>query len=238
MHQRQTTLLQGLVREYIRSAEPVSSSHLGDVLALSVSSATIRNDLRFLEAEGYVYQPHTSAGRIPTDRGYRHFVDRLIADLRPNLKKRQAIARQFQKIQTEYPTLERATAKFLARLSHAVAVSSWLRARQVHEAGLDQVIFQEEWEDNNVVRELSLLLAHVDEYLAHFSRLGQDHTSVYIGHENPIVPAEHLSLLVRSTHLPGQEQLVLILVGPKRMRYQQNILLLDSLAHILEQQRI
>jgi heat-inducible transcriptional repressor len=81
---RSTRVLAALVREYITSGEPVASTVLVTAAGLGVSSATVRNILAKLEEEGYVLQPHTSAGRIPTDRGYRFYVDLLLEARRPN----------------------------------------------------------------------------------------------------------------------------------------------------------
>src|SRR5438309_737892 len=75
---RSKRLLAALVREYIASGEPVASSLLVTAAGLGISSATVRNILAQLEEEGFVQQPHTSAGRIPTDRGYRFYVDLLL----------------------------------------------------------------------------------------------------------------------------------------------------------------
>jgi heat-inducible transcriptional repressor len=80
---RSRRVLAALVREYIGSGEPVASSLLVSAAGLGVSSATVRNILARLEEEGYVQQPHTSAGRIPTDRGYRFYVDLLLESKRP-----------------------------------------------------------------------------------------------------------------------------------------------------------
>src|SRR6187455_3740600 len=79
---RSKRVLAALVREYISSGEPVASSLLVTAAGLGVSSATVRNILARLEAEGFVQQPHTSAGRIPTDRGYRFYVDLLLESKR------------------------------------------------------------------------------------------------------------------------------------------------------------
>src|SRR3954469_25418106 len=76
--ERSSRVLAALVREYIACGEPVPSSLLVSAAGLGVSSATVRNILAQLEEEGYVQQPHTSAGRIPTDRGYRFYVDLLL----------------------------------------------------------------------------------------------------------------------------------------------------------------
>src|SRR5215467_9098665 len=81
---RSKRVLAALVREYIASGEPVASSLLVTAAGLGVSSATVRSILARLEEEGFVQQPHTSAGRIPTDRGYRFYVDLLLDSKRPN----------------------------------------------------------------------------------------------------------------------------------------------------------
>ena len=74
---RRMLVLRAVVEDYIRSQEPVGSTTLTRDHDLGVSSATVRNDMAALEDEGYLIQPHTSAGRIPTEKGYRYFVDRL-----------------------------------------------------------------------------------------------------------------------------------------------------------------
>src|SRR5579864_7733886 len=81
--ERSKRILAALVREYIATAEPVASSLLVTAAGLGVSSATVRSILARLEEEGYVQQPHTSAGRVPTDRGYRFYVDLLLETKRP-----------------------------------------------------------------------------------------------------------------------------------------------------------
>src|SRR6195256_2455182 len=83
-HDRSKRVLFALIREYITTGEPVASSLLVTAAGLGVSSATVRNILARLEDEGYVQQPHTSAGRIPTDRGYRFYVDLLLDAKRPS----------------------------------------------------------------------------------------------------------------------------------------------------------
>jgi heat-inducible transcriptional repressor len=74
---RKAAILNAVVTEYIGSAQPVGSQHVVDAPGVSVSSATVRSDMAALERDGYLIQPHTSAGRIPTDKGYRFFVDHL-----------------------------------------------------------------------------------------------------------------------------------------------------------------
>lgn len=75
---RKTAILRAVVEEYIATAQPVGSAHIASNRDFAVSSATVRNDMAALEREGYLMHPHTSAGRIPTDKGYRFFVDNLV----------------------------------------------------------------------------------------------------------------------------------------------------------------
>ena len=75
LDERKATILRAIVEEHITTAQPVGSQTSPARRGLGVSSATVRNDMTVLEREGYLVQPHTSAGRIPTDRGYRYFVD-------------------------------------------------------------------------------------------------------------------------------------------------------------------
>jgi heat-inducible transcriptional repressor len=77
LNERQAAILEAVVTEYIGSAEPVGSSHVANAPGVQVSSATVRSEMVALERDGYLVQPHTSAGRIPTDKGYRFFVDHL-----------------------------------------------------------------------------------------------------------------------------------------------------------------
>ena len=77
LDERKTAILRAVVREYIETAQPVGSGHVAQATDVRVSPATVRNEMAVLEQEGYLVQPHTSAGRVPTDKGYRYFVDHL-----------------------------------------------------------------------------------------------------------------------------------------------------------------
>ena len=88
---RRMLVLRAVVEDYIRSQEPVGSTSLTRNHHLGVSSATVRNDMAALEDEGYLVQPHTSAGRVPTEKGYRYFVDRLATVVPLSPAQRRAI---------------------------------------------------------------------------------------------------------------------------------------------------
>lgn len=122
LSERSRLLLATLVREYIDSGEPVSSQVLARESGLGVSSATVRNVLAQLEDAGYVHQPHTSAGRVPTDRAYRVFVDLLIEDRKP-VRPSANMENQLRQHAASTPLMD----QLLAGVSHMVART----ARQV-----------------------------------------------------------------------------------------------------------
>jgi heat-inducible transcriptional repressor len=116
---RSRRLLATLVQEYIETGEPVSSQVLARESGLGVSSATIRNVLAQLEEEGYVHQPHTSAGRVPTDRGYRVFVDLLLGSRRPS-RIPASVEHELRQQAERSPLLD----DLLASVSHVVSKMS------------------------------------------------------------------------------------------------------------------
>src|SRR5205807_1462107 len=132
-------VLAALIREYIASGEPVASSLLVTAAGLGVSSATVRSILARLEEEGYVQQPHTSAGRIPTDRGYRFYVDLLLESRRPFRDANAVEAR----LRRESP--DRLLDSLLPQVSHMLSQASrsvGFAIRPAHEAAVfDRVEF-------------------------------------------------------------------------------------------------
>ena len=98
---RQKILLTLLIREYVSSAQPVGSQLLVEKYQLNMSSATVRNELAALTDMGYLNQPHTSAGRIPTENGYRFFVSRLLQENELPLTTRNTISHQFYQMRQD-----------------------------------------------------------------------------------------------------------------------------------------
>src|ERR1043165_6019018 len=119
--ERRFAVLRAIVADYVSSQEPVASKAIVERHNLGVSSATVRNDMAALEEEGYIAQPHTSAGRIPTDKGYRLFVDR-----RPQVKPLSAAERraitQFLEGAVDLDDVLKRSVRLLAQLTRQVAV--------------------------------------------------------------------------------------------------------------------
>jgi heat-inducible transcriptional repressor len=120
LDERKTAILRAVVEEYIETAQPVGSSHIAP--AVSVSSATVRNDMASLEQDGYLLQPHTSAGRIPTEKGYRYFVDRLSAPGPLGEAQSQQVGTFFASASNELERMLADTSRLLVDLTHYAAV--------------------------------------------------------------------------------------------------------------------
>ncbi|HYN74831.1 MAG TPA: heat-inducible transcriptional repressor HrcA, partial [Candidatus Limnocylindria bacterium] len=118
---RKLAVLRAIVEDYVATEEPVGSKALVERHALGVSPATIRNEMAALEEEGYIAQPHTSAGRIPTDKGYRLFVDRLSA-VKPLTSAEQRAIHSFLDGSVDLDDVVDRTVRLLAQLTRQVAV--------------------------------------------------------------------------------------------------------------------
>jgi len=128
LSQRKQQILRALVEEYIHSATPVASETLVRKYAMNFSSATVRHELAGLEEAHLIYQPHTSAGRVPTDLGYRFFVEHLMQESALSLDEQRLIRHQFYQVQDQLDQWVRLTASVMARLLHSAAVMTSPRA--------------------------------------------------------------------------------------------------------------
>lgn len=126
--ERRKHILRLVVQEFTKSAQPISSNAIAQQCGLGVSAATIRNDLAALESEGLLTHPHTSAGRIPTDAGYRYFVRNLLSDDELPTDERRVIRHQFRQARQELDQWLRLSTSVLARASQSAALATAPRA--------------------------------------------------------------------------------------------------------------
>jgi heat-inducible transcriptional repressor len=119
---RKTAILRAVVQEYITTALPVGSGHVASAPGVNVSSATVRNEMAVLEQEGYLVQPHTSAGRVPTDKGYRFFVDNLALPGRLDAVRTQEVRSFFDSAHGALEQMLQETSRLLSRLTDYAAV--------------------------------------------------------------------------------------------------------------------
>ena len=131
LSERKAAILRALVRQYIKTGEPVGSETLHQAAVLGVSAATIRNELAALEEMGYLAQPHPSAGRVPTDLAYRTYVDLLPARLRLRDTERLAIVEFFDEALADVDAILRGTTHLLSRLTRYASLAMAPNQRQL-----------------------------------------------------------------------------------------------------------
>lgn len=229
MNDRQLAILGAVIQEYVRTAEPVASKAIADVV--DVSPATIRNDMAMLEEEGFLRQPHTSAGRVPTEEGYRLFLERFVKPREPG--RVSATMRKAITPGEDSQDRLRAIAKSLVELSGDAALTS-LDAGWNYYTGLSKLLDKPEFADVQVLRAFSGAVDRMDEVMqGAFAKSDRD-MNVWIGSENPF--GHDLATILVRYKLPGGGMGILGLVGPLRMDYKRNIELLEEAKTLLDDQ--
>jgi heat-inducible transcriptional repressor len=240
LESRKADVLRAVVVDYIRTGEPVGSGVLARRYRLRVSSATIRNDMSLLEEMGYLSQPHTSAGRIPTDLGYRFYVDTLPASPVPAEAHRRAIAAFFGHPVDDVEEVLRRTALLLSRLTHYGAVTQPPGAHHVFIGGAANIASEELFQRRDTAQRLfEALEEHEDDVLGLLRSLWSERpVAIRIGGENPLPAMREASLVVGAYRVHGRPAGTVAVIGPTRMQYRTAISAVHTVAtrlsHLVE----
>jgi len=141
--EREKTILRVIIADYIVGAKPVASKAIVNKHGLKVSPATIRNDMAYLEQEGYITHPHTSAGSIPTDKAYRYYVESISEDVELSLAEQHLVFQLFQQAQEEMEEWVKVASALLSRLVRNMAVVTSPKATRHYFKHLDIVSIQD-----------------------------------------------------------------------------------------------
>ena len=181
LDERKAAILRAVVEEYVETAQPVGSQTIARARDLQVSSATVRNEMTILEGEGYLTQPYTSAGRVPTDRGYRYFVDHFTQEGLLPAGQRRTVSDFFASAHQALEDLLTETSQLLSRVSrHAALVMGpepdTARVRSVQVVGLQPgvALLIVVLSSGSVHKEVVHLPEHVDEAQLHAAALALD----------------------------------------------------------------
>jgi len=227
---RKKDVLKLLVETFVHTNQPVGSLQIAEQLPYEVSSATIRNDMTELTALGLLTQPHTSAGRIPTDQGYRNYV-KILSEERKELSKRQkeVLERHFKKLrnlQEKY----KAAAKLLAELSGSVGFLMD-DAKNIYMSGFGNVAKLPEFSDESFRVKLMEALEQPEELVSNLPvTLDPENVNVLIG-DNPRMEK---ATIVLSNFGPNSKRVISI-IGPTRMQYKKALPLIDYIKRILDE---
>lgn len=230
LRQRQRDLLKKIVLIYTETAEPVGSTALAAEGDFDVSAATIRNDMAELEGAGYIYQPHTSAGRVPTEKGYLFYVNNYVFDGQERVGRGRLNSSAKAKLdriinsQASDDDLKN-LAMVLAELSEGLIILAFDEDRTYY-TGLSYLYSQPEFAEQAAVTTVSQVLDHCEQVMAEIFDLVSQEERILIGRANPF--SRQCSFLAA----PFGRGLIGIL-GPLRMDYEMNFNLLDYVSHNL-----
>ena len=231
MTERQEKILSAIVEQYAEVASPVGSSLLAKLF--NVSSATIRAEMAELERLGYIKQPHTSAGRVPTDKGYRLYVNSLTATPNASLpagRAERALAARVQQAGAPERMIRNAV-DTLVELTHNLGLATI--GPQLYISGLSNLFGQPEFVRSNQVQQVARLLDNLEPWLREAAP--NEPLSVYIGSENPIGRSAGVTLIISRFRSPFSDRSYIGTLGPTRQSYREVMNLVARAGQELEE---
>ncbi len=241
--ERQEGILFAIIEEYSETATPVGSVILAKVF--NVSSATVRAEMAHLESLGLIIQPHTSAGRMPTDAGYRYYVNALserpetLADkphAKPETYNPKTAERNSRVLEVRVNAQTRADSAIRGAVDSLVELTGNLGLAtigdQLYIAGVSRLFAQPEFLDNRRVQAVAELLDNLEPWLREASP-GQP-LNIFIGQENPIGKSSGASLVVSRFRSPYSDKSYIGVLGPTRQNYLRVMSLVRHAGDILE----
>ncbi len=225
MTERQQAILNAIVEQYAEVASPVGSTLLAKLF--NVSSATIRAEMAELERRGYITQPHTSAGRIPTDKGYRLYVNNLNEpsdNKLPAGRVEKALSARVQQAGAPERMIRNAV-DTLVELTHNMGLATI--GNQLYMSGLSNLFGQPEFISGQQAQQVAGLLDNLEPWLREAAP--NEPLSVYIGQENPVGRSAGASLIISRFRSPFSDRSYIGTLGPTRQSYR-DVMRLVSLA--------
>lgn len=231
MSPRQEQILRAIVEQYAEVASPVGSSLLAKLFG--VSSATIRAEMAELEHLGFIAQPHTSAGRVPTDKGYRYYVNQVTEgeETAPERRAERALAARVESGGLPERTIRNAV-NTLVELTHNLGLAT-IGNQQLYMSGLSNLFGQPEFINGAQVQEVARLLDNLEPWLREAAP--NEPLSVYIGAENPIGRNSGCSLIISRFRSPFSDRSYIGVLGPTRQSYRGVMGLVQQAGRALEE---
>lgn len=231
MTERQKQILSAIIEQYAEVASPVGSSLLAKVF--DVSSATVRAEMAELERLGYINQPHTSAGRVPTDKGYRFYVNNLAENTNESSIERRGERALSARVQAGVAPerLIRNAVDTLVELTHNLGLATI--GNQLYMSGLSNLFGQPEFMNSGQVQQVAGLLDNLEPWLREAAP--NKPLSVYIGSENPVGRSAGCSLIISRFRSPFSDRSYVGVLGPTRQSYRDVMGLVQRAGQELEE---
>lgn len=235
LDERQSGLLELIIRDYIKTARPVASGRLVRYHRLSMSPATARNEMLVLDEMGYLEQPHHAAGRVPTGQAYRFFVDRL-AETQESEENKTNVVESLQEAEDVFD----AAVKIIASRTKNVGLAGWFEhPGSFRFSGLAEMLRQPEFSESGpgaeFVGAVEMMLEQSEVLHELIAEAPTGEPQVYIGRENPLKTLRGWSVVVSRLEDGNEREGVIAIVGPTRMPYGENIGLAGEIARHIEE---
>ena len=235
--ERQKEILCQIIEEYAETAAPVGSVTMAKLFG--VSSATIRAEMARLEAMGLIAQPHTSAGRVPTDAGYRYYVNHLDDDDEEIYRAeadRRSLERSTHALEVRVNSQSRADAAIRGAVDALVELTGNLGLAtidgQLYLSGISRLFTQPEFGDTRRVQAVAKLLDNLEPWLREAAP--GEALNIFIGHENPIGKNSEVSLIISKFRSPYSDKSYIGVLGPTRQNYSRVMSLVAEAGNLLE----
>ena len=234
---RKKSVLGATINRYIKNPLPVASEDVSDLFSLS--SSTIRNIFAELEDEGLLTHPHTSAGRVPTNKGYRYYVDVLLSQAELLDDEKQRIIKEYKKEIRELDEALENTSEVISAITHYTSIVSFLEWEdKLFYNGISFVLEQPEFHDHKRISFLIRMIEQKEKLLNIINRDFSGKIKIYIGDEIGFPEIDNCSLVVSTYNVKKRPIGRLAILGPMRMEYEHIIPTLgyvsDYLTEILE----
>lgn len=231
MNKRTEEILAALVKEYIESASPIGSFTLVKDYNFPFSSATIRTEMAALEELGYLFSPHTSAGRIPTEKGYRYYVDNFIEE--PDFTTRESLVLK-KKILAFLPRFEKMLNAASKAITDVTGNASLLESEGiVYKSGIVNLLRQPEFKKEKYAIGVAEIFENLDEVLKEIPD-NLTEAEIYIGKENPVGKGANCSMVFAKFETPFLNRGTIGIIGPTRMSYEKNLGVVRYVKNIFE----
>jgi transcriptional regulator of heat shock response len=184
-----------------------------------------------LEELQYIFQPHKSAGRVPTDKGYRLFVNELMKRFELSEKERSTLRDELMKLKVQHEQLGRSIASLVSRISGQAAFA--LLPHDTSATGFSQLVGQPELKDTQTLEGVAQLIDHIDQHADKLIKQSHEEIEAYIGAEASIPVPKNMSLMVSKVKMKDGKAGLIGIIGPKRMSYAKNMSLLKYLSKFL-----
>ncbi len=228
---RQAKILAAIVKLNCEAGEAVASRDLVDKFEFGLSSATIRNEMAALEKMGYIRQPHTSAGRVPTDEGFRYFVNQLMDRVKLTMKEQDTLRNELIKLQAVNAEIGRRLAKVLT--AHTAQASFAVFPEEVSSMGLSNILDNPSLPPEDA-KEIAEFFDNLEDYAEEMiSDYGSKEPQAFIGKELKLSTRSDYSMIVSGLQLPSGKKGVIGLIGPKSMQYPKNITLMEYITKLI-----